>query len=401
MISAIRGHRKTMYNKRILTVLITLLSLAATAFSQTPARNDYSDPKSWLCRPDRQNACEVDLTTTIVAGDGTMTRENWNADANAPIDCFYVYPTVSTDPTPNSDMTADPAELNVIRQQFARFASKCRPYAPLYRQVTLAGLRTRLAAGGGGGALARGLQYDDVLDAWNHYLEHDNKGRGFVLVAHSQGSFILDELIRREIDGKPVQSRLVSAILLGATLSVPRGTDVGGSFQKIPLCHSATQTGCVITYVSFRSTVPPPVNTRFGRVTGADMIAACTNPSALAGGSGNLHAYLSANGRTIIGTTRPKPWVEPERPIDTPWISVPGLLSAQCKSTETTTYLEVTVHGNPSDPRTDDIIGDVVNPAGQVQADWGLHLVDFNVAMGNLVNIVGEQAKAWAAKAKN
>jgi len=391
-----------MYNNRtIVTVLIALLSLSATAFSQAPARNDYSDPQSWLCRPDRQNACEVDLRTTIVAGDGTVTLENWNADANAPVDCFYVYPTVSTDPTPNSDMTANPAELNVIRQQFARFASKCRPYAPLYRQVTLAGLRTRLSAGGGAGALARGLQYDDVLDAWNYYLEHDNKGRGFVLVAHSQGSFILDELIRREIDGKPVQSRLVSAILLGATLSVPRGKDVGGSFQKIPLCHSATQTGCVITYVSFRSTVPPPVNTRFGRVTGTDMIAACTNPAALAGGTGNLHAYLSANGRTIIGTTRPKPWVEPERPIDTPWVSVPGLLSAQCKSTETTTYLEVTVHGNPSDPRTDDIIGDVVNPAGEVQADWGLHLVDFNVAMGNLVNIVGEQAKAWAAKAKN
>jgi hypothetical protein len=297
-------------------------------------------------------------------------------------------------------MTADPAELNVIRQQFARFASKCRPYAPLYRQVTLAGLRARLAGGGGGGALASGLQYDDVLDAWNYYLEHDNKGRGFILVAHSQGSFILDELIRREIDGKPVQSRLVSAILLGATLSVPRGKDVGGSFQKIPLCHSATQTGCVITYVSFRSTVPPPVNTRFGRVTGADMIAACTNPAALAGGSGNLHSYLSATGRTIIGTTRPKPWVVPERPIDTLWVSVPGLLSAQCKSTESATYLEVTVHGIPSDPRADDIIGDVVNPAGQVQADWGLHLVDFNIGMGNLLSIVEQQSKSWIAAKK-
>ena len=38
-------------------------------------------------------------------------------------------------------MTADPAELNVVAQQFARFGSLCRPYAPLYRQVTLAGLR--------------------------------------------------------------------------------------------------------------------------------------------------------------------------------------------------------------------------------------------------------------------
>ena len=88
----------------------------------------------------------VDLATTIVKADGSFTREEWKADPNAPIDCFYVYPTVSTDPTPLSDMTADPAELNVIRQQFARFGSVCRVYAPLYRQVTLAGLRTRCGA---------------------------------------------------------------------------------------------------------------------------------------------------------------------------------------------------------------------------------------------------------------
>ena len=118
--------------------------LALAALFQEPAApptpNDYADGKNWLCRPGREDACAVDLATTVVAADGKLTREAWTADPKAPIDCFYVYPTVSTDPTPNSDMTADPAELNVIQQQFARFASKCRPYAPLYRQVTLAGL---------------------------------------------------------------------------------------------------------------------------------------------------------------------------------------------------------------------------------------------------------------------
>ena len=382
----------------IVTLFAALSMLIPTAFAQTPP-NDYSDPKSWLCRPAGHDACDVDLTTTVITADGKLSRETWNADPNAPVDCFYVYPTVSTDPTPNSDMTADAVELNVIRQQFARFASKCRPYAPLYRQVTLAGLRSRLA--GGGGSLASGVQYDDVKDAWNYYLEHDNKGRGFVLVGHSQGSFILEELIRKEIDGKPVQSRMVSAILLGATIAVPRGKDIGGSYQNIPLCHSASQTGCVITYVSFRSTIPPPSNTRFGKVADPNMIAACTNPVALGGGSGVLHAYLSTDGRTIVGTTPPKPWVTPERTIDTPWVSVPGLLTAQCKSNENATYLEVTIYGDPSRPRTNDIIGDL-GAVDRIQADWGLHLVDFNIAIGNLVDIVGEQAKAWAArKTKN
>src|SRR5262249_36842011 len=156
------------------------------------------------------DACDIDETATIVAADGKLTRETWTADPNAPIDCFYVYPTISTDQTPNSDMTADPAELNVVKQQFARFASKCRPYAPLYRQITLVGLRRVLTAastGGDPGAMfGQGVQYDDVKAAWNHYVQNDNKGRGVVLIGHSQGAFILTSLIRNEIDGKAIQA---------------------------------------------------------------------------------------------------------------------------------------------------------------------------------------------------
>jgi hypothetical protein len=396
--------------KRVLVgVALAMLTGAGTTLAQAPAAsqpaapaapqspNDYGDAKSWLCRPGQHGACDVDHTTTVVAADGKLTRETWTANPGAPIDCFYVYPTVSTDPTPYSDMIADAAEMNVVRQQFARFGSKCRAFAPMYRQVTLAGLR-RMMAPGSTVTLDRGLQYDDVRDAWKYYLEHDNKGRGFVLVGHSQGSFILAELIRQEIDGKPVQSRMVSAILLGTTIAVPKDKDVGGSFQHVPLCHSASQTGCVITYASFRSTIPPPANTLFGKVPEANMVAACTNPAALAGGSGDLHAYLSGDGRTITGTTKPKPWVVPEQPVDTPFVSVPGLLTAKCTSNENASgYLEVTVNGNPSDPRVDDIVGDI-GVGTNVLANWGLHLVDINLSMGNLVDIVGQQAKAYGSK---
>ena len=162
-----------------------------------------------------------------------------------------MHPTVSTDPTPLSDMAADPAELNVIRQQFARFGSVCRLYAPLYRQVTLAGLRRPT----GGFALSKGPQYDDVRDAWRHYLERDNRGRGVVLIGHSQGlgHASPESASSGDSTGKPVQSRLVSALLLGATFAVATGKDVGGSLQQIPLCRKPAQTGCVVTYVSFRA----------------------------------------------------------------------------------------------------------------------------------------------------
>ena len=389
------------------TFLALVVFVAANAYAQAPATpadapqpNNYADAKTWLCRPDlprEQNACDIDNTTTVVSASGTFTRETWRANPNPTIDCFYVYPTVSTDPTPTSDMIADPAERNVIRQQFARFGSVCRQFAPLYRQVTLAGLR-RGMAGGGRVAFEQGVQYDDVRDAWKYYLEHENNGRGVVLVSHSQGSFILAELIRREIDGKPSQSRLVSAILLGTSLAVPKGKDVGGAFQHVPLCHSAAQTSCVITYASFRSTIPPPANTLFGRVAGADMVAACTNPAALSGGSGMLHAYLSKDGTSIVGNTPARPWVTPEKPVETPFVSVPGLLTAQCATNENATYLEVTVHGDPSDPRTDDIVGDLNGANGQPQPNWGLHLIDVNLGMGNLIEIVEQQAKAFGKR---
>ena len=372
---------------------------AAAPPAEAPRPNDYSDPKTWLCRPGAHDACDIDETATVVAADGKLTKEtSWKANPNAPIDCFYVYPTISTDPGQNSDMTADPAEFNVIKQQFARFASVCKPYAPLYRQITLVGLRKVLANPSAALPFGEGVQYTDVKDAWDSYLKNDNKGRGVVLIGHSQGSFILMDLIRREIEGKPIQSKIISAILLGTVVPVPKGKDVGGAFQKMPLCKTASQLGCLITFASFRSTVPPPANTLFGKVPDATMAAACVNPAALAGGSGELHAYLSSDGRTITGTTKVKPWVTPDAPIDTPWVSVPGLLTAKCTSNDNATgYLEVTVNGNPNDPRVDDIIGDI-GVGNNVLANWGLHLIDVNLVMGNLIDIVGAQAKAYTAR---
>ena len=78
-------------------------------------------------------------------------------------------------------------------------------------------------------------------------------------------------------------------------------------------------------------------------------------------------------------------------------MSVPGLLSAQCVSDDSGSYLAVKVNADPNDPRTDEIVGDVV-ANGAVLKDWGLHLIDAHVAMGNLIEIVGEQAKVYTQK---
>jgi hypothetical protein len=360
---------------------------------------DYKDDASWLCKPGRKgDACDVDLTATIVAADGTLTREPFTADPKAPIDCFYVYPTVSTDATPNSDMSQDPAEKNVVLQQFARFASKCRTFAPQYRQITLRGLQTALATGADPlGLFSKGIQYDDVRDAWQHYLKTDNQGRGVVLVGHSQGAFILQALIANEIDGKPIQKQLVGAYILGATFLTPKGKDVGGQFKQVPLCRKPGQLGCVVNFSAFRSNVPPPGNTLFGKSADPASSGNCTNPAALGAGGAPLKAYLSATGRMIaMAGAPPKPWAA-DKVVDTPFVAVPGLLTGECKTNEFATYLEITVNGNPADPRVDDITGDL-GAAAKPLANWGLHLVDVNLVMGNLLDLVEQQSKAYRSR---
>ncbi len=373
---------------RALVLTITPLLVSTPPLLAQSAVNDYSDPASWLCLPGHDDACTLDLTATVVAADGSLTTEAWSAAEDAPIDCFYVYPTVSRDQTPDSDMMAGPGENGVVRSQLARFASKCRVYTPLYRQVTIAGLQVALA----NGVIEwdANVGYGDVVDAWHYYLEHHNDGRGVILMGHSQGTGVLVNMIAAEIDGRPVQDRMISAILLGNTVTVPEGEDVGGSFDHIPLCRSADQIGCVITYMSFRSTVPPQ-DSRFGVAEGEGMVAACTNPAALGGGAGELEAYF---GRSIVGLPSTIQWTEPAKTIETEFVKTPGLVRGECVQKNGYSYLEVTVQGDPADARTDDIPGDLVfggTPGGL----WGLHLVDVSLSMGNLVDIVDTQMKAY------
>lgn len=360
------------------------------------AKNDYALGANWLCRPGRSDACSIDLTSTVLPFDGAPKREAWEANLLAPVDCFYVYPTISNDPTPNSDMIAGPEEMRAAQQQLARFGSECRLFAPVYRQVTLAGLRNSMQTGAASGIDPK-MAYGDVVNAWNHYLQHDNKGRGVILIGHSQGSRMLSELLKLEIEGKPVQKQLVAAYLIGFNIGVARGKDAGGNFRQIPLCRAANQTGCVVAYSTFRESSPPPGNSRFGRMTDGN-VAACTNPAALAGGRGQLHAYLPAKSNLLGQPAAGTVWGSGTSRIDTQFVSAPGFISAECVERDGASYLSVSAAPAYA-AKGIDIPGNLV-VGGRVLDDWGLHLVDVDLALGSLVALARTQAKAYASQTK-
>jgi hypothetical protein len=214
-----------------------------------------------------------------------------------------------------------------------------------------------------------------------------------VLVGHSQGSGVLTQLIKNEIDGKPVQEKIISALLLGTNLPVEKGKDIG-AFQHIPLCKSASQTGCAVAYASFRDTVPPPANSRFGKAQGDNMAAACVNPAALGGGSGELHAYLS-NGRFIASSAAaPKPWVTPEQKVTTPFVSVPGLLERRVR-VERRGHLSRRARQRGSERSAHRRHRRRRGRQQPGLPDRGLHLIDANLAMGNLIDLVRSESKAY------
>lgn len=385
------------------TLGLLLLASGAVAAQPRPAPMrplDYSNQANWLCLPGRADACRVDLSAMIVPPNGRPRLEEFRPPTREPpIDCFYVYPTVSRDPGLHGDLAPGPEERRVIADQFARFSSVCRTYAPLYRQVTLTALRQAMAAPAQPGsnssaALMAAMEpaYEDVRDAFFQYIRGGaNAGRGFVLIGHSQGALHLTRLLREEIEGTPLEARLVSAILLGTNIEVPAGgATLGGTFRYTPLCQRDNQTGCVITYSSFRDTQPPGPDALFARAS-PSMVPACTNPANLRTGRGTPDSYLSALGDYGGASGPPPSWTgDPWTPVGTPFVKVPGLIQTACVGG----HLSVRVAADPRDARTDTINGDVLRD-GRPDPAWGLHLIDVNLSLGNLVDLVAAQGRAW------
>ena len=365
--------------RRLLAIVLALLCLGLLPAAAAAA------PAVWLCQPGRAaDPCSTSRTATVLSPAGAVRATERAPRRRTPIDCFYVYPTVSDQRTPLADLTVDPAQRAIARFQASRFSQHCRVWAPMYRQVTIAGLLNPASVPADG----RDRGYADVRAAWREYLSRHNRGRGVVLIGHSQGTFVLRRLLAEEIETRPsVRRRLVSALLIGGNVTVRRGRDSGGDFKRVRACRSGAQLGCVVAYSVFNA--PVPADSRFGRPAAADraqLEVLCTNPAAIGGGSARLHGYVATE--PFPGTIGALVDLQlGELPtVSTPWISYPDSYRARCSSAGGASVLQVTSVGG----------GRVLKPAPD--ATWGLHLSDMNIAMGDLVELVRRQSAAYGRR---
>ena len=373
-------------------MLALVVVLAAPAAAPAPPAHAHGDVV-WLCEGGSPpGPCRDSLTTTVQEPDGSTRVEEPRLPAveEPPIDCFYVYPTVSEQFSRNAAKEKEQAVVAIARLQAARFSQVCRVHAPVYRQQTL------LAVGAGGSSEGQALAYGDVVEAWNDYLANHNGGRGVVLIGHSQGTYMLRQLLRKEIEPRPhALRRLVSALLLGGNVTVRQGQGIGGDFQKVPACTAPAQLGCVIAYSAFNET--PPSNARFGRVredttgsgapSGPEYEVLCTNPASLgANERAPLTTYVRGERHPgFIGLLMTQTWGGPQPSAPTAWLQPADRYTGRCERRDGAHVLMIEPIGSARR----------LNPAPE--PGWGLHLLDVNLALGQLVAIVEEQARAWAA----
>jgi hypothetical protein len=334
----------------------------------------------WLCKPGQANdPCTSSLGSTAVSATGSIKVAAASPAASTKFDCFYVYPTVSTQTTANANLDVQSTEIATAIDQASRFSQVCRVWAPMYRQRTVAGL-AQVAPD------ANQVAYNSLLSGWRDYMAHDNHGRPIIFIGHSQGAAMLIRLLQNEIDPHAkLRKQMVSAIILGGNVTVPVGKRVGGSFKRIPTCGSARQTGCVIAYSSFGMTPPDPslfgrpgtwVSTLSGQTASKGLQVVCVNPVNFSSVKAPLLPYF-------LSVTSSVPGVK----LTTPWVSYPGLYTAQCQSVGGATTLQVIPTGIPGDPRPK-----VSASLGPV---WGYHLFDVNLALGNLVRDVAREEAAY------
>ncbi len=217
----------------ISAVILCLLCVSGCIESGQPAKKtvsqkefspvDYSKTENWVLLPEQKS--------------------------DFPVDVFYVYPTIVAQPHEPymdwSDPKTQRKAKSVSTQQSGPFASICRIYAPYYRQTEI----TRALQDIGVKREDRkfmNLGLNDIKDAFRYYLKHYNQGRPFILAGHSQGAYVLLDVIKDDMKDPAVYGKMVAAYLFG----FPRLPKTFPDAPHIKLAQRADDTGVIMTWNS-------------------------------------------------------------------------------------------------------------------------------------------------------
>jgi DUF3089 family protein len=218
--------------------------------SETPSTPpDYGSVGSWASLPDRNDPADV------IPGTGFDNRQ-----ASAAADVFFVHPTTyfraeHWNQPPDDEVANYLIDRSVLRNQASVFSSCCKIYVPRYRQATLYSFIDR----GDDGRQAIELAYQDVLRAFDYFIQHYNQGRPFILAGHSQGSMHLKRLLKDRVLDSPLRERLIAVYAVGANF--PKAT-LTHDLPGLNVCESARQLGCLITWNSVGPKVARDDSTR-------------------------------------------------------------------------------------------------------------------------------------------
>jgi len=295
--------------------------------------NAYQDPDLWYSRPGigvndparwqpayrvMDEEAEQVAEDTETASQETQT-ERRSAEPTPNFAVFFIHPTsyLSRDswnaPIGNED--AERIARIYVRGMASPFNAASEIWAPRYRQATMGAFLTDKPEG----QEAIDAAYADVLDAYRYFVSSVDEDTPVVLVGHSQGSLHLLRLLREEVQGSALESRLVAAYAIGWPISVDHDVPALG----LAACATPAQTGCIISWSSFAEPADPSRlieaytnSTAFNGNLRGDSRILCTNP--LTGSFGGS-APASAN----LGTLVPDDEMESGE-------LVPGAVPARC-----------------------------------------------------------------------
>jgi hypothetical protein len=233
--------------KHPLIVVLALLSLTSFLHARnnklpvfdekmSPAPPDYSLDKNWSALPFRTDEADI-----------IPKSEIWIHDSLKQVDVFYVYPTIYTK---GKNWNADIANQKLndridkmpVRYQAYVFNASCRVFAPRYRQAIVdVFFKDSLADSD----KALELAYSDVKRAFEYYLKHYNNDRPIIIAGHSQGAWHTRRLIKEYFDNTPLSKKLVAGYIIGYNIREDM-------YQRLQFCRSAEETGCFVSWMSYR-----------------------------------------------------------------------------------------------------------------------------------------------------